>query len=247
MRGRVQKRHSWTNEELNILSYLRHTHHWGFKQIQTTYFPTLTPSALRGAYWYLSIEDRIRRASRIIIPGFPTAAETQPACFSIEQGTGRYSGSISGNLTRSGNSTETLASTAQSPAGEIEPFTSNNCNSSRYELRPNRPSTFPPKEPQYFVDRHHFPHFFRSYQYSFDLRELSDSDYTPPSRTLTPSSSDRSVSLISSLPSAASSLELFGLEVRSLRSSDRESATSGRPNSVSSSEFFSAEETPLPK
>jgi hypothetical protein len=255
MRKTLQKRHSWTDEELNILSYLRYTCHWGFKQIQASYFPTLSSSALRGAYWNLSIEDRNRRASRTIIPvapcscveGFPTAVETQSASFSIEQGTSRSNCPASGTFTRSENNLETLALTPPSPAGGCEQFISNNSVSSRYELRPNRPSTFPPRKPQYLVDRRHFPHFFRSYKHSLDLQGLSDSDYIPPSRMPTPSSSDRSISIVSSLPSAASSLELFGLEVRSPQSSGRESVTPDRPNDISSPEFFSSEEHPLPR
>ncbi|KAJ5337476.1 uncharacterized protein N7506_005498 [Penicillium brevicompactum] len=255
MRGKLQKRHSWTDEELNILSYLRHTRHWRFKQIQTSYFPSLSPSALLGAYWRLSTEDRIRRASRTTIPitaprntvkDFPGAPKAQPGCSSIEQGTSRSSCPASGTLTRSENNIGTLALSPPSLAGGCEPFISNNSDSSRYELRPNRPSTFPPRNSQYLVDRRRFPHFFRSYKYSLDLQGLSDSDYIPPSRMPTPSSSDRSVTIASSLPSAASSLELFGLEVRSLQSSDRESATSDRPNDVSSPDFFSSEEHPLP-
>jgi hypothetical protein len=255
MRKTLQKRHSWTDEELNILSYLRHTRHWRFKKIQTSYFPSLSPNALLGAYWRLSTEDRIRRASRTTIPitaprntvkDFPSAPKAQPACSNIEQGTSRSSCPASGTLTRSENNIDALALTPPSPAGGCEPFISKNSVSSRYELRPNRPSTFPPRKPQYLVNRRHFPHFFRSYKYSLDLQGLSDSDYTPPSRMPTPSSSERSVSIVSSLPSAASSLELFGLEVRSLQSSDRESASSDRPNDVSSPEFFSSEEHPLP-
>ena len=185
MRKTLQKRHSWTDEELNILSYLRYTRHWRFKKIQTSYFPSLSPNALLGAYWRLSTEDRIRRASRI------TTSIIAPR-------------------------------------------------------RPNRPSIFHPRKPEYLVDRRRFPHFFRSYKYSLNLQGVPDSDYTPPSRMPTPSSSDRSVSIVSSLPSAASSLELFGLEVRSPQSSNSESVTSDRPNDISSPEFFSSEEHPLP-
>lgn len=255
MGGKLKRRHSWTDEELNILSYLRYTRHWRFKQIQTSYFPSLSLSALLGAYWRLSTEDRIRRASRTTIPitvprntvnHFPSAPKAHLACSSIGQGTHRSSCLASGTLTRSENNIETLALTQSSPAGGCELFIPNNSDSSRYELRPNRPSTFPPRKPQCLVDRHRFPHFFRSYKYSVDLQGLSDSDYTPPPRIPTPSSSDRSVSIVSSLPSAASSLELFGLEVRSLQPSDRESASSDRPNDVSSPDFFSSEEHPLP-
>ena len=240
MRKTLQKRHPWTDEELKILSYLRRTCHWHFKQIQKSYFPSLSLSALRGAYWHQSTEDRIRRASNATIPiidprnsvkGFSSASKTH---------------SISDNLSRSENSIEALASTPQSPVDRNKPFISNECNSSRYELRPNRPSNFPPRKPQYLVDRRRFPHFLRSYKYSLNRQGIPDSDYTPQSRMPTPSSSDRSVSIVSSFPSAASSLELFGLEVRSPRSSNSGSVTSDRPNDISSSEFFSSEEHPLP-
>jgi hypothetical protein len=251
MRKTLQKRHSWTDEELNILSYLRHTRHWPFKQIQTSYFPSLSPSALLGAYWRLSTEDRIRRASRITTPiisppstgeDLPGSPQAQPAYSSITQERSRHR-----TLAQSENNIDTLAFTPPSPAGGGEPFISDNSNSSRYKFRPNRPSNFPPRKPQYLVDRRRFPHFFRSYKYSLNLQGIPDSDYTPPSRTPTPSSSDRSVSIASSLPSAASSLEIFGLEVHSPQSSYRESVTSDRPNDISSPEFFSSEEYPLPK
>lgn len=209
MRSRSQKQHSWTDEELKILSYLRYTCHWRFQQIQESYFPSLSSSALRGAYWHQSTEDRVRRASKASIP-----------------------------ITDPRNSKKGFPSLAN----RKEPFISNERNSSRYNLRPNRPSVFPPKEPQYPVNRRHFPHFFRSYRYSFGLHRLSDSDYIPPSQTPTRSSSEQSVSIVSSLSSAASSLELFGLEARSARSSDRDSVTSNQLNDVSSSEFFSPEE-----
>ena len=250
MRKTLQKRHSWTDEELNILSYLRYTRHWRFKKIQTSYFPSLSPNALLGAYWRLSTEDRILRASRITTPiiaprntgeDLSGSPQAQPTCSSIAQGTSRYR-----TLAQSENNIETLAFTAPSPASGGDPLISDNSSSSRYKLRPNRPSIFPPRKPEYLVDRRRFPHFFRSYKYSLNLQGVPDSDYTPPSRMPTPSSSDRSVSIVSSLPSAASSLELFGLEVRSLQLSDRKSVTSDRPNDISSPEFFSSKEHPLP-
>lgn len=158
-------------------------------------------------------------------------------------GPSRYNCPVSDAFSQSENSIETLVLTPPSPAGEGEPFISNS-NTRRYKLRPNRPSTFPPRKPRYLVDRHRSPHFFRSYRHSLELHGLLDRDYTP-SRTPTPSSSDRSLSIVSSLPSAASSLELFGLEVRSFHSSDRESVTSDRRNDISSPKFFSSEERPL--
>jgi hypothetical protein len=78
-----------------------------------------------------------------------------------------------------------------------------------------------------------------------DQEALPDSDYSPPSHTPTPERSDRSPSVISTQLSPASSLDLFGLEPRSPRSSNRELSTkSSLSSNASSPEFFSAEEYP---
>ena len=149
--------------------------------------PITSPNALLGAYWRLSTEDRIRRASRITTPiialrntgeDLPGSSQAQPTCSSIAQGTSRHR-----TLAQSENNIETLAFTPPSPVGGGDPFISDNSNSSRYKLRPNRASIFPPRKPEYLVDRRRFPHFFK---YSLNLQGVPDSDSTPPSRTPTP-------------------------------------------------------------
>lgn len=118
-------------------------------------------------------------------------------------------------------------------------------NSVRYNLRPNRPTTFVEQKSRYMVDRVRFPYFFESYRHHLKHCELPDSEYIPPSHTPSPRSSECSQSVRSSQPSRASSLELFGLEPRSPELSDyRSSVCSICSSDTSSAEFFSTDESP---
>jgi hypothetical protein len=232
-----RNRHTWTDVELNLLSHLRYLHHWSFKQIQKSYFPSLSPSALLGAYWRLSTEDRVRRASKVAGPITTPRNTTRDGP--------SHPPPLPRPFSRSGNSAETSTLSLPSSATGGQPVISNSGITNCYNLRPNRPTTFAQRKPRYLVDRRRFPHFSKSYRYHLNLHGLPDRDYAPPSRTPTPDSSDRSPSVVSSLPSIASSLELFGLEARSIHSSDRNSSvTSSLPSDISSPEFFSSEERP---
>ncbi|RDH27554.1 hypothetical protein BDQ94DRAFT_175549 [Aspergillus welwitschiae] len=216
-KAKQQNRQSWTDKKLSLLSHLRHQHRWSFKQIQESYFPSRSPSALLGAYWRLSAEDRIRLASRVA--ALATNAHSNKGQSHLQRNARPPSQS------RSNISTSTLSASC-STTGD-EPAAIDNSNTNRYNLRPNRPTTSRKRKPRYTVDRVRFPHFFESYSRHLrpsELTDLPDSEYAPPSHTPTPSLSDRSPSVISSLPSPASSLELFGLEARSLNSSDRDSS-----------------------
>ena len=228
---RSYKGHNWTDEELSLVCYLRNVRHWRFTQIQKANFPLLSRHAVGGAYRNLPPEERTRRAhaaaSVIARPRRTTAHnslhQAQPAFSSPEQGPSQL------------NSTDTEIGYA--------PLIPSGNGSTRYNLRPNRPTTFAERKPRYTVDRARFPHFFASYHRYLKPCELPDTEYVPPSHTPTLSSSDRSPSVVSSLPSATPSLELFGLEARSLNSSDRDSSvTPYLANDGSSSEFFSPEE-----
>ena len=225
------KGHRWTDEELNLVCYLRHVRQWRFSQIQKVKFPLLSRHALGGAYRRLPLEERTRRA----IAAAPVIAnsrhttrrnsprQAQPALPRLEQGPDHL------------NSTNTEIGHA--------PLTSNGNNSNRYNLRPNRPTTFTERKPRYMVDRVRFPHFFESYRNHLKPHELSESEYIPPSHTPTPSSSEYSHSISTSLPSEISSLELFGLEPRSPEISDHTpSVHSIRSSGSSSAELFSTEE-----
>ncbi|OQD61508.1 hypothetical protein PENPOL_c016G07254 [Penicillium polonicum] len=241
------------DEELNLLSYLQHLRRWRFTQIQKSYFPSLSPSALLGAYWRLSTEDRVRRASAVAAPISTPHYTTRDSCSArstqstrpdLEQGPSYLHHPTSCPLSQAESSTETSILPSPISATGDEPV-AQSINTNRYNLRPNRPTPFPQGKPRYLVDRRRFPHFSKSYKYHLNLHGRSDRDYVTLSHTPTPNSSDRSLSIVSSPPSVASSLEFFGLEARSLNSSDRDSSvTSSLSDDISSAEFLSSEERP---
>jgi hypothetical protein len=243
--------HSWTDEELDLLSYLRHLRYWRFKQIKETYFPSLSSGALSRAYWRLSPEDRIRRASVIStqLTNHRDATEysrntlnNQPRPQNSEQELNLSSSdqaSCSESYTE--NDIETSISSLSTPGNE--PLVFNCRDTGRYNLRENRPTTFPQRDSRSLVDSARFPHFYKSYKYHLKSSGLPDKDYYPPSQTPTLESSDRSPSVISTQLSEASSLDLFGLEPRSIKSSSREPfISSDSPIDAPSPDFFSAEE-----
>lgn len=234
-----QFRHSWTNEELNLLAYHR-AHHWTFDRIRKTHFPSLTKKSLIQAYGRLPIEQRAYRVS--VVAALVT---TSHGASRSEDTTHPVPGPSHRSRPTSqpeGNAEAPKSSTLRHKE-DNRPVASIDGTANRYNLRPNRRKSFQRSKPRYLVDRLHFPHFFKSYQKHLKLHGVPDGDYAPPSHSPTPDSSDRSPSVASSLPSVSSSLELFGLEARSPSSSDcGPSDTSSQPSDVSSPEFFSSEE-----
>lgn len=199
--------HSCTDDELNLLSHLRHLRRWPFKRIQKSYFPSLSSSALLGAYWRLSAEDRVRRASIVTVPVATlrnikrdrrSVSHTQPTCLSLEQRPSHLHSLIACPLSQSGSSAETSISSSSSRETGDRQVISGDSNIKRYNLRPNTPTTFLEGKPRCLVDRLRFPHFFESYNYHLKRHGLPDSDYAPPSHTPTPDSSDSSPSVVSS-------------------------------------------------
>uniref|UniRef100_A0A093VNJ9 Copia protein n=1 Tax=Talaromyces marneffei PM1 TaxID=1077442 RepID=A0A093VNJ9_TALMA len=203
--------HSWTDEELDLLSYLRHLRYWRFKQIKETYFPSLSLGALSRAYWRLSPEDRIRRAAVVSarVAGLRNAAkdrrniiDTQLEAHDSEHELSSCSSElVSCSESYTENDTGTSVSTLPTPENELAAL--NHRDIGRYNLRPKRPTTFPQRESQYLVDRYRFPHFYKSYKYHLESSGLLDEDYCPPSRTPTPRVSDQSPSVISTQLSEA--------------------------------------------
>ena len=211
------KGHNWSDEELNLVCYLRCIRHWRFTQIQKAKFPLLSQHSVGRAYRRLPPEERTPRALAAV------PVNTRPR-----------------------HITERNVSSHHSSANnEIRdtPLDTNGDNPNRYNLRPNRPSKFVERKSRYMVDRDRFPHFFESYRDSTKPNELPDSEYIPPSHTPTPSSSEHSPSISSSPPSEISSLELFGLEARSPELSNHTPPVLSVYSSGSSSaELFSTEE-----
>jgi hypothetical protein len=226
------KRHNWTEEELDLLTHLRLLHRWSYKKIWESYFPSLTLCALSKAFFRLSAEERIYRSliSDFTTIGCCSTLNARPANSSPEQGT------IQTTLSTSQSESVTEISAAfSSNSGDLVP----NQKNSRYNLRPNRPTTFLQRPPQYSVDQRRFPHFFKSYKHSLDQEVLPDRNYNPPSHTPTPEPSDRSPSVISTQLSSASSLDLFGLELWSPSPSNRESSIDRRSDTL---DYLGAEE-----
>jgi hypothetical protein len=221
----------WTEKELNLVCYLRCIRHWPFSKIQKANFPLLSQHAVGAAYRYLPPEQRTRRA----LAAVPVIAE-------LRRTTGRNSPSRTQPVFSNPEGGPIHLSSTNIEIG-LTQSTSNGNTSNRYNLRPNRPTSFAERKPQYMVDRVHFPHFFESYSNHLKPYDLPDSEYVPPSHTPTPSSSEYSHSVNSTQPSEASSLELFGLEPRSPEPSDyTPSVRSVRSNDTSITEFFSTEE-----
>lgn len=226
------KGHNWTENELSLLCYLRYIRQWRFTQIQRVNFPSLSRHALGGAYRRLPADERIRRAVAFV-------SVVSNSCPTTEHSRGLRQA----QTTFSSSEREPSQVNADTE-NEDTPLITNENSTKRYNFRPNRPTTFAERKPRYMVDRVHFPHFFESYSNHLKPYELPDSEYVPPSHTSTPSSSEYSHSINSSQPSEASSLELFGLEPRSLESpNDTPSIHSIRSSDTLSTEFFSTEES----
>lgn len=229
---RSYKGHKWTDEELNLVCYLRCIRHWRFTQIQKANFPLLSRHSVGGAYRNIPPEERTRRA----LAATPVIAKSRYT-------TGRSSQRQAQAAFSNPEQEPSLLNSTNTEIGYV-PLTSNRNTSSRYNLRPNRPITFEERKPRYLVNRIRFPHFFESYSNRLKPCQLPDSEYVPPSHTPTPSSSEYSHSVNSTQPSEASSLELFGLEPRSPELSDcTPSVHSIRSSDTSNTEFFSTEES----
>lgn len=211
--------HRWTDEELNLLAYYR-IRHWSYARIQRKHFPSFTEKSLLGAFSRLPAKERVYRAS--IFAGTIKLSRSTPETSHTEPQSEGHDG-VYGLL-----SLRCEDSQLRVPADAA----------GRYNLRPNRCRNFQQGQSQYPIDYSRFPHFFKSYTNHLKLHGVPDRDYTPPSHSPTPDPSDRSPSIISGPPSTASSLELFGLEARSL--SDRDSSVtlgSPREDSLSSEEL----------
>jgi hypothetical protein len=240
----------WTDEEVNLISYLRLHRNWSWVQIQRTFFSSKSAAAIQLRYTRMPTKERMHRASAALsLPVSPTniagewsGIRNKNSTFpSFSRQRGSHSIRAVSSPIQTGSVTQLVALTASS--SEDECTTSNNIATSRYNLRPVRPRSFKENSLPCLVDQSRFPHFSQAYKNHWKQRTVPDTDYSPPSRSPTPESNDRSPSVVSSLPSDASSLELFGLEVRPVTPPDPGLSTvPSSPGDVD--EFLSAEEYP---
>ncbi|KAF2460810.1 hypothetical protein BDY21DRAFT_264860, partial [Lineolata rhizophorae] len=224
--------HPWTDEELNLISYLKLYHNWTWSRIRNTYLPFMSSSAISTAYTRITDEDRVYRASIVATLTKRTSNtantlsinyhETLARASSSRRRSSRVSRSTRTPAPRPRDYSETVVILSSSE-DENKPITHKNT-TTRYNLRKKRLTVFRDSGPQYSVDRERFPHFYRACEKHSELRKVPDRDYEPPSHSPTPNLSDRSPSIISSELSDASSLELFGLEARPVTSSNHTSS-----------------------
>jgi hypothetical protein len=77
------KGHKWTEEELNLVCYLRYIRHWRFTQIQRAKFPLLSRHSVGGAYRSLPPQERTHRALAAVPvntrPRNITESQSQPS------------------------------------------------------------------------------------------------------------------------------------------------------------------------
>ncbi|KAK2730927.1 hypothetical protein FQN57_003788, partial [Myotisia sp. PD_48] len=213
-----QHYHKWTDEELNLLIYGR-ARGWSYAQIQRTHFPSYTIRSLTSVYLRMTTKERARRA--LITAKLPDTSQGGVSMHPDPVQELRHSPR---SLSQPEDNIEAPGSFPLRYEKENMSPKSINCAGNRYNLRPKRCSNYRVGKPLQLVDSPYFPHFFKSYKNHIKAHGLPDRDYIPPSHSPMLESSDRSPSIISSLPSAASSLELFGLETRSISSSDRTSS-----------------------
>ncbi|PVH90948.1 hypothetical protein DM02DRAFT_577481, partial [Periconia macrospinosa] len=220
-------RHSWTDEEVNLIAYLRLYQNWSLDQIRKKHFPSSSKSAISHVLSRTSVEDRLYRASIVASmtasasSNTPNQAPTQPSSSRI--GLSKLSTRSNLSTTQTSNNIETITLLSSNSEDEDSAVVDNNT-ASRYNLRPNRSPNFREGKPPCSIDRTRFPHFSRAYENHLKLRTVSDKDYLPPSHSPTPESSDRSPSVVSSQLSDASSLDLFGLEARPISPPEQSSS-----------------------
>jgi hypothetical protein len=199
------KRHSYTEDEVNLIAYLR-SQGCSYDHMRKAHFPSHTKNALSHIYSRLSPDERKYRASLVSASRNPPRIGGVPA-----KSASKTSRRCPINFSESGD--EAVESSATSSEDEGSPGRASTPVLHRYNLRSRRPLRFEEKEPSLLVDRLRFPHFYTSYKNYQTLGNEFDTDYEPHSPT--PDLSDRSPSVTPSIPSSVSSLELFGLEARS--------------------------------
>jgi hypothetical protein len=240
--------HRWTDEELNLISYLRLHRSWNWAQIQRTFFSSKSPAAVQLRYTRIPTKERMHRASAALslpvslanIAGEWSSIRNRNSIFpSFSRRRGSHSIRAVPSPIQTGNVIQLVALTASS--SEDECTASNNGTTSRYNLRPDRPKSFKRNSLPCLVDQSRFPHFSQAYKTHWKQRTAPDTNYSPPSHSPTPKPHDRSPSVALSPLSDASSLELFGLEVRPVTPPDPSLSTV--PSSPGD-EFLSAEEYP---
>ncbi|OJD10622.1 hypothetical protein AJ78_08417 [Emergomyces pasteurianus Ep9510] len=234
-----QRYHRWTDEELNFLAYGR-ARGWSYARIQRTNFPSYTTKSLNEAYLRISIEERARRAS-IVADSLVISRNASQIEKPIRSDPIREPRHFSRPLSQPEVNLEAPRSSSVRQERDNGFLKSTNRAADRYNLRPKEPRNYRIAKPRCLVNRFYFPHFVKTFKNHLESYGVLDKDYIAPSHSPTPDPSDLSPSDVSSLPSAASSLDLFGLEARPISPSERaHSITSSQSNGFGLNTFYNA-------
>lgn len=182
--------HRWTDEEVNLISYLRLHRNWSWAQIQRTFFSSKSAAAIQLRYTRTPTKERMHRASAALsLPVSPTniagewsGIRNGNSIFpSFSKRRGSHSIRAVSSPIQTGNVTQLVALTASS--SEDECTASNNIAISRYNLRPDRPKSFKENSLPCLIDRSRFPHFSQAFETHWKQPAATDEDYSPPSRS----------------------------------------------------------------
>jgi hypothetical protein len=204
-RKRPEILHRWTEEERNLVLYLRLYRDWTWGEIHRTFFLSVSVDAVKKAYSRVPPEARLYRAS-ILVNLIANSRNTSGVSWSTHHSTlmHLYTGQKPYQPSRPAHSPSQTKSTMETIAlttpttGDMNGSTNNGDSCSRYKLRQNRPADFRKSRLQYSVDHQQFAHLSRACEEHQELPKAPDGDYEPPSHSPTPTSSDCSTLITSS-------------------------------------------------
>jgi hypothetical protein len=218
-RKRPEILHRWTEEERNLILYLRLYRDWTWSEIRRTFFSSVSIDAVKKAYSRVPPEARMHRAS-ILVSLIADSRNTSGVSWSTHHSTlmHLYTGQKpyqpsqpsqpaqpAPSLSQTKSTVETVASTTPT-IGDMNGSTNNGDSRSRYRLRQKRPADFRKSRLQYSVDHQRFAHLSRACEEHHELLKAPDGDYEPPSHLPTPTLSDCSTLITSSKLNDASSV-----------------------------------------
>lgn len=203
-RKRPEILHRWTEEERNLIVYLRLHRNWTWGEIHRTFFSSISVDAVKKAYSRVPPEARIHRAS-ILISLIANSRNTSGVSWSTHHSTlmHLYTGQKSYQPPQSAPSLSQTKSTVKAVASTTQTTrymngSMNNGNSrSRYRLRQNRPVDFYRSRLQYSVDHQRFTYLSRACEEHHEMLQAPDGDYKPPSHSPTPTLSNYTTLTIS--------------------------------------------------
>jgi hypothetical protein len=212
-RKRPEIYHRWTEEERNLIIYLRLHRDWTWGEIHRTFFSSVSVAAVRKAYLRMTPEARMHRAS-ILVSLIANSRNTSGVSWNTHHSTlmHLYTGQKpyqpsqpAPSLSQTKSTGETVASSTPT-TGDMNGSTNNGDSRSRYRLRQKRPADFHKSRLQYSVDHQRFAHLSRACEKHHELLKAPDEDHEPPSHSPTPTLSDCSSLIISSKVNDASSV-----------------------------------------